>query len=309
MIPNRVVFIWLGKTLPWTAGVAMRSAAHVQKPDELLLYHEGLETAGEGWELVKDLPGLRLVPVADVLFEGLDDDGVCLRLFRELKSPATRANLLRLAVLFRLGGVYLDTDVVVVRPWHDLLRQQGFCGTEPVALPADLFGSLNPLRWAGCGLRFAWRELCTRLPRGEQWFRWFEGSFAAAANNAVIGAEAGNALLGRAFAVIRAMDEETRRKRFRLGTHLLQSLTGNASSPAMTVYPSTYFYPVGPEVSCHWFRAGSASRLGDMLYPETRVVHWYNSVEGRFLREPLDARWVENHADTAFAELWRQYGR
>lgn len=307
MIPNRIVFIWLGKTLPWSAGVAIRSASRVQAPDELVLYHEGLEFQGEGWDLVAGLPGLRLVAVSDALFDGLNDDGICLRLFHELKSPATRANLLRLAVLYRWGGVYLDTDVIAVRPWGDLLSLPGFCGTEPIAMPADLFGSWNPLRWLACGLRFAWRDLCTRIPRGEQWFRLFEGSFVPAANNAVIGAEAGNALLEMAFSTIQSMDESLRRKRFRLGTHLLQRLTGNRSQAAMTVFPAMYFYPVGPEVSCHWFRDGSASRLQEMLYPETRIVHWYNSVEGRFLTEPLDKNWVQAHPDSAFSELVRRY--
>ena len=307
MIPNRIVFIWLGRHLPWSAGLALRSASRVQQPDELVLYHEGLEEAGEGWELVRGLPHLRLVEVSPSLFEGLGDEGHALRLFKEMKSPATRANLLRLAVLYREGGVYLDTDVVALRPWHDLLGQEGFCGTEPVALPSDLFGSLNPLRWAACGLRFAWRELCVRLPRGEQYFRLFEGSFAPAANNAVIGARPGNELLAQAFRTIAAMDEKMRRKRFRLGTHLLQRLTGNRSTPAMTVYPAPYFFPVGPEVSCHWFRPGSAARLGGMVLPETRVVHWYNSVEARFLQEPLDAAWVRAHPSTAFAELARPY--
>lgn len=307
MIPNRLVFIWLGKKLPWSAGIAIRSACQVQQPQEIVLYHEGLEFSGEGWDLVQRLPQLKVVPIDDSLFAELPDSGFCLQLFHELKSPATRANLLRLAVLYRWGGVYLDTDVIAVQPWDDLLSLSGFCGVEPVALPAHLFGSFNPIHWVVCGMRFAWRELCTRLPKGEQWFRIFEGHFAMAANNAVMGSEPGNPVLQKAFTLIAQMDPQIQRKRFRLGTHLLQQLTGNRSSPHMTVFPSNYFYPVGPEVSCHWFRKGSAHRLEQMIYPETKVVHWYNSVEARYLKEPLNAHWVDRNPTTAFAELVRRF--
>ena len=285
----------------------MLSASRVQQPQEIVLYHEGLQFSGEGWELVKDLPQLKLVPIEDSLFSDLPDSGFCLQLFHELKSPASRANLLRLAVLYRWGGVYLDTDVIAVKPWDELLNLPGFCGVEPVALPAYLFESFNPLYWMVCGLRYSWRYLCTFIPRGEQWFRLFERNYAMAANNAVIGAEPGNPLLQKAFTMIAQMDPATQRKRFRLGTHLLQQLTENRSSPHMTVFSSRSFYPVGPVVSCHWFCKGSARRLDKMLFPETKVVHWYNSVEARYLKEPLNAQWVERNPTTAFAELVRRF--
>ncbi|MCQ2097037.1 MAG: hypothetical protein MJY87_03720 [Fibrobacter sp.] len=305
MIPNRLIFIWLGPKFPWSGGLAIRSAYNIQKPTSIWLVHEGLRQDGDGWELIKDIPGLEVIPVSDSHFEGLGDDGLCGKLFHTLTAPASRANLLRLALLFKYGGVYLDTDIIMVKPFEQLMEQKGFVGTEPVALPASLFGSINPFRWIFCGLQFAFREFCARVPRGYGLFRAFEGLFSAAVNNAVIGSEPGNETITKAFEFIKTMPEEERLKRFRLGTRLLQNVTRNKSSDSMQVVPAPYFYPLGPEISAHWFKKNTHRRLNRLLRPETCVVHWYNSVEGRFLKTKLSRQWVEDHPDTAFSELSR----
>lgn len=133
--------------------MAMGSAWKIQKPESIWLVHEGLEKKGDGWDAIKDIPVLQLMEANDKNFEGLHDDGLCRSLFHTLKSPASRANLLRLALLYKEGGGYLD----------------------------------------------------------------------------------------------------------------------------------------------------------DMIFADTRIVHWYNSVEERFLKTKLDRAWFEQHPDTAFAEMVRRY--
>jgi hypothetical protein len=233
---------------------------------------------------------------------------VARRLFTELESPATRANLLRLAVLWQHGGVYLDTDTITVKDLSLLREHQGFCGQEPVALPGELVGSLHPVRWAAAGLRLLARDVCARLPDGPDRFRRIEHLYAWAVNNAVLAACPENALLTDAFSVIAAMPAARQRRRFALGTHLLQRLTSNRSSRDMEVLPPAYFYPLGPEISVHWFRDDSARRLDDLLAPETHVVHWYSSVEERVGIRGIDEAWILAHRDSsAFARLAAPY--
>ena len=305
-IPSRLVFIWFGSRLPVTARVAVRSAMRVCRPDETLIVHGRLD-AGEVRDLVDE--GARLVPAGREWFEGLPDGGdTAMRLFDTLASPASRANLLRLAVLWRKGGIYLDTDTVTIRDLDDLRRFDGFCGLEPVALPADLFGSVNPVRWIAAGLRLALREGCVRLGSGVELFRRLEPLYAHAVNNAIVGSRPGNPIIARAFAEIDRMAPTRQVRRYRLGTHLLQELTRNISSRDMEVLPAGYFYPLGPEISAHWFREGGASRLDELLRPETRVVHWYSSVEERVGLRRIDEDYIRSHADrTAFARLAREH--
>jgi hypothetical protein len=301
-IPNRLVFIWFGSRLPVTARVAVRSAMSACRPEETLIVHQGLDER-QVEDLVED--GARLVPAERGWFEGLPRGGsTAMRLYDTLASPASRANLLRLAILWRKGGVYLDTDTITLRDLDDLRRHDGFCGLEPVALPGDLFGSPNPLRWLAAGMRLAVREGCVRLDAGVRLFRRLERHFVHAVNNAVVGRRPGNPIIARAFEEILRMDPAEQERRYRLGTHLLQQLTHNRSGPDMEVLPSATFYPLGPEISAHWFREGSASRLDELLRPETRVVHWYSSVEERVGLRRIDERYIRTHAArTAFASL------
>ena len=302
MIPNRVFFIWLGQNFPWSAGIAALSALRTQKPCEVVVYSD-VELQGEGFELTKTEKNIKFRIFDENLFEDLGDNGICKELCDKLKSPASKANLLRLALLYKYGGIYLDTDTIFVKNVNDLLNLKGFCGAETVALPAKLYNSVNPFAYIACAIRFAWRFFCTYSPSGEQIFKKTEGFFSQCANNAVLASEPKNPIIAQAFKEINLMDKATQLKRFRLGTHLLEKISKNKSSEFMEVLPREYFYPLGPEICRHYFLDGSAKRLNKMLFPQTRIIHWYNSVEHRFLKEPLNAEWIKKHPCSAFAEM------
>jgi len=302
MIPNRIFFIWFGNKLPLATGLAILSAKQIQKPEETILYIES-NISGEGYDLIKDEPGITFKKIDDSIFTDLGDNGTCSRLFHILKSPASKVNLLRLALLYKEGGVYLDTDTIAIKPWNDLLQCKGFCGLEPVAFPQELFHSKNPFFYLLACARFLWRFLCVYIPHGEQIFRLTEKFYSHCANNAILGSEAKNIFFEKVFAAINEMDEKEQLKHYRLGTHILQKVTGNKSSEIMKMFPPAYFYPVGPDISVHLFRKGSAKRLHKILLPQTRIVHWYNSVEKIYLRQQLNLKWVENHPTSAFAKL------
>ena len=175
-------------------------------------------------------------------------------------------------------------------------------------MPASLLRSRNPLRWAAAGTRMAARGLLSVTPRGDRVFRRIEPVYPKAVNNAVIGSSSENPLIARAFARIVQLDAETRRRRFRLGTHLMQDVTDNRSSPDMQVLPPDFFYPLGPEMSLHWFAPGSARRLDQLLRPDTHVVHWYASLEPKISNGPLTADYIERYRDdVAFARLAAPY--
>lgn len=337
MIPNRLIFIWFGQAFPYGNLLALRSARRWFKPDEILLIVDDPDAVLAKLEDCATWPELQIHRADVSWFEGLPHIAdLAAELFGKGLSPATKANLIRLAALYKLGGVYLDFDTITLgstegdvagyssRDPRALLSRSGFCGAEPLALPASLFASKNPLRWATAGARLGARQLCANLPGGWKLFRSFEGIYPAAPNNAVLGAEAGHPFLVTCFRLMAELSPTERVKRFRLGTHLLQRAVqryrpeqpgrkdwtghvGPAEHHPFDVLPPPHFYPLGPEVSAHWFKPGTASRLDDMLRPDTTIVHWYNSVESRLGGGALTRGWVETHGDTAFAELVRRY--
>jgi hypothetical protein len=227
--------------------------------------------------------------------------------WRSTSSPIVRSNLLRLAVLARLGGVYRDFDTITVGTTEDLRRGAGdFVGTERLCVPATTARSRRIDRWLLAGLRMAVRRACVAHPRGHRFMHRWQGAFPLAVNNAVIGARPGGFLPGAALERARRAGAAAGR-RFGLGTHLLQDVVADAHPGGVRVLPPELFYPLGPELSLHWFRAGSAARLDELLDPRTRIVHWYAST-ARARAMQLDAAWVRREVrSVAWARLAAPY--
>jgi hypothetical protein len=64
------------------------------------------------------------------------------------------------------------------------------------------------------------------------------------------------------------------------------------------VHPPRVFYPLGPEISEHWFRKVSSADLNDVLWPETLLVHWYASVRTKHILPLIDPAYVRQNAKT-----------
>jgi mannosyltransferase OCH1-like enzyme len=58
--------------------------------------------------------------------ENLPDDPIRPEILDRLRAPVERADILRLEILFRHGGVYVDTDLECLRPLDDLLGEEEF---------------------------------------------------------------------------------------------------------------------------------------------------------------------------------------
>ncbi len=133
---------------PWSLVhyVCVRSAIERIKPDKALLYYQ-YEPAGPWWRLTRELVTLVKVTAPQAIFGN------------PLVHPAHRADVLRLEKLLEHGGIYLDCDVFVQRPFDDLLGHSAVLGEEVVA---DAAGRIlcNAVILAEPGAPFlrAWHE-------------------------------------------------------------------------------------------------------------------------------------------------------
>jgi hypothetical protein len=215
----------------------------------------------------------------------------------ELDSPAALSNVLRIAILFSEGGVYLDLDTVTIASlaW---LRQEGgfFCGLERLAFPAGVKPLPNLPRFGLALGQAAVRSALSRLSDGWRWFRAIEPWYPAAANNAVLGSEPEHPFCARLLRAMAALSPGRRRVRYALGTRLLQAELAEGDHPGLRVLPPPVFYPLGPEISQHWFRVRPQARLSDVVGNRTRVVHWYASNRRRS-KEQITPDFVRRHAD------------
>lgn len=179
MIPNRFHFCWgfaadFGrKPFSLVHYLAVKSAVEVNRPEAVHLYYKH-EPQGPWWERAKPL--VDLVPIEPPTeIHGMP-----------VHHHAHQTDLVRLQVLHRHGGIYLDLDVLCLRPFtplreHSVVLGQegengfyGLCNAVVLAEPGAFLierwlEGFDPSRslWQGFRSRGAdryWGEMAVRYP-------------------------------------------------------------------------------------------------------------------------------------------------
>jgi hypothetical protein len=247
-------------------------------------------------DLVESMPDVTVIPIdVDALFAEHTD----LRAIYDAIPPdahAARSNLLRYLLLWQRGGVYVDFDVIALKPLADLAGGRDFVGIERVwehdEARVEGRWSMSMLPGTiGFGLTWFARRVDSRcfggaLRLGERlrlldplWSRFQP-------NNAVIGAAARSPFIGH---LLEHALESDPTIRYALGPSLVARVASR--------YPNTvrqlrepYLYPVPPADSFRFFEDRHL-RLRD----ETALIHYVNSNHRELLAsiEPGDERLAE----------------
>ena len=312
-IPNHFIFVWYGQTLPTFAVVAIRSALSKNPDSTATLFHD--PDLALGTEIANLTPqGLKLTlldidaltQAAQRLSPALNGEKLA-RIYRQLNLPAARANLVRLLALYTLGGVYLDTDTLTLRSLSTLRQSSSFIGVERILFPQGQ-SKFHP----GALLLGELRRICALIPYAYRIEKRLHTYYSLAANNAVIGATVAHPFILELLRGVVQMPEEFVKKRFVLGTHLLQQTLAQFERASETqqpvkVYDPAFFYPLGPMISRHYFRRySSPARVVDELVDErTHIIHWYASVAELNSR---DREFIVKNAEReVFSHLCRPY--
>lgn len=119
MIPKIIHYIYVGgRPFSFVHFLAVYTAWKVNQPRRIYL-HCTEEPAGRWWDAARPLLTVnRVAPVHEVFG-------------RPVRYPAHMADVIRLDVLQRFGGIYLDLDVVCLRPFDPLLKHEFVMGIEP----------------------------------------------------------------------------------------------------------------------------------------------------------------------------------
>ncbi|GBQ23954.1 glycosyltransferase [Gluconacetobacter sacchari] len=286
-IPAHIHFCWIGPRLPWAYAFAVLSAAATGGMDAVILHHTDTLEDGPQKRALEAAPGVilsRVDPRRDLAAveqaAGLPADSL-VALYEGVRTPVQRADILRAAILYRDGGVYLDMDTLTTASLRPLLASGPFVGTERIVWPAHVRATRSPtLRARHIGLSLL-RQACRVVPGGWRGFRRIDFLYPLGLNNAVMGAPAGAPWLHACLRAMLALSPQERLRPYALGPHLLQRVAEQMGTDGLTVHDPAVFYPVPPEISEHIFRANRRIRAEDILLPGTRVVHWYASVRTR----------------------------
>jgi hypothetical protein len=301
-IPARAHFCWLGASLPWAYVFAVLSAAEKSELGEIILHHtDALEEDARlrALQLCPRVQLSRLDPIACLTKAGHAlgaGDGLA-AIYRALTAPAIRTDVLRAAILYLSGGVYLDVDTVTTASLLPLLGAAQFVGCERIVWPYFVRSSRSPIVRCRALTLDLLRKMMRRAPRGWQMFRRVERFYYRGINNAVMGAEANSRLCELYLRAMVATPPQRHSQPYALGPDLLQEVVDRYAGDDLAVAEPHVFYPLPPEISEHWFRVSRAVRLEAVLSAQTRVVHWYASVRTSSKVAAINPQYVREYRD------------
>jgi len=302
VIPATAHFIWYGRQLPWVHALAPITAARNGGFDRVYLHHADEPNEGEGWAAARAEPRvtLRALQPRARLAEITEHGPALVQLYDRLQTFPSRANMQRAAILYAEGGVYLDTDTLTIASLTPLRTAHVFAGLEYIALPDSVRRSFNPMRWARAGGLLVLRDLLRRAPTGHRLFQHAAPLFARAANNAVLGASADHPFVAALLAGMVSTPRARQTRRFSLGTGVLQAQLEQwqGRDADVILHPPPVFYPLGPEISEHWFATRQNPDLDAVLSESTRVIHWYASVRTQRVVPHINAAYLDANAQT-----------
>jgi hypothetical protein len=301
-IPARAHFCWIGASLPWAYVFAVLSAAERSELPEVILHHTDTLEDGAERRALENAPHVQLSRIDPLAYlteagDALGLGGGLTALYHGLDSPVMRADVLRAAILYRQGGVYLDLDTITTASLLPLLDTPHFVGSEFIVWPHSVRASRSPIVWARHLALDLLRKILRKAPHGWKMFRRAEKFYFRGVNNAVIGAAANSRLLADYLRAMVALSPERRAQAYALGPDLLQAVVDGYRQDDLIIQEPEVFYPLPPEISEHWFRIGRGVRLGAVLSAETRVAHWYASVRTKSQVALIDPAYVREHRE------------
>lgn len=130
VVPNVVHYIWLssGRDLKFHEVLGILSAQKYLKP-EIIKLHCDKEPTGKWWSLYKNrLTSLKIVNVdPNIRINGIEPWAI-----------PVKSDMLRLRILQREGGIYLDFDVIAIQTFDDLRKYEFTLGLEYHGNPGRL---------------------------------------------------------------------------------------------------------------------------------------------------------------------------
>jgi hypothetical protein len=278
-------FVWYGQKFPFMNRVAIESALQHNPSFRVLLWHADPLRGQPDFDALLAHPRFEARELKpELLFPDSAAHALPVKRLREVyvtvRSHVSRSNLARAALCYHEGGIYLDTDVLVLRDLTPLLAHACVLGLEHVIWPQDKVRGLSAYRLLGGPLLGRLRALLARAPRGEQLFDQLHALFQVAVNGAIMGGAPGHAFFAHLLKYTAEVPESEWQKPHRLGTHVLQLALSEFPGHDLTLVPPPAFFPLGPEISRQYFRARGDARsaAARVASPETYLVHWYASV-------------------------------
>ena len=123
LLPRRFHFYWEASELQLVNYLAVKSLLDHHPGDEVFLHYQNPPCQCPYWKRLAEIPELRMKPYSlesllrECALSQFDCDS-----FESRAKANHRSDLARYLLLYRYGGIYLDMDVLVLKPLLPLLK-------------------------------------------------------------------------------------------------------------------------------------------------------------------------------------------
>ena len=255
-IDLRFQYVWSGANFPYVNLMSVASVLRHHPDARICIAVVGEKPQSLWFDIVENLDQVEIeIIIPPQVFAELPEDlqfvGQC---YDRLSATAlsARSNLIRYALLYLRGGIYLDFDVLVVRSMKDLLGYSAFIGEEVVWASDEQHQN-------GSLLEFLWpRNLLWLFSHIAMWcdshlfhgrmrmanrLNWTLGMWSKLQlNNAVIGSARHSDFL---FDVLSGVSDSNLAVRYSTGPTLVESVSNSTNATFERLSPSA-FYSIPP---------------------------------------------------------------
>lgn len=282
MIARTAHFVCLDDRFVWAHSLSIRAALSAGRFTRAVLHHSEDLTSSTGWAALTGLAGFEPVRLDDPLIpDGTPSARALRRILAEVADPRAREDVVRAALLWEHGGVFLSLDTVAVASFEDVLsRDEFFCGesvTQQTSGSKRVRAAAALRRGVGRALDRAPSVATTML--ADLW--------PTSASNVVMGAPSEDPFVSRLLGEIAGTSVERRRSPGALGTTALESAFAH-SRAGTVLYPNSVFDPTrGPQASW-WFRTPPPTELAALGARETLALRWHDEIAPRAAVDAAD---------------------
>jgi len=322
MIPNQAHFIWIGSNFPWLYYLSIYSAAKNGGFDRIFVHHKYLGPDEKWFNKLDELPGVILQELDfDEVFSS--ENQLLFRLGKQRslieRNPLIQSNVLRYALLYLYGGVYLDLDIVILRPLGELLLQAkrtSFLGREKILFPGyirhptnfrDRLGRIRSL------LLVKLRNICEVIPHGYALYNKL-GAYVPTVNNAVFGSERSGSFVIGVIEKLNQYGAVEMNTPLKAGPLLLQEAVADPNMVAsVEILQPDCFYPSAPGLIKHLFRPYKRVDIDKFCdLSASYAIHWYSSSStfraSKMSMQDIDCEYLKaNRNNLLFGDMLQKY--
>lgn len=250
---SQFLYVWSGTNFPFINLLSVVSVIRHHPECSINIVVVGEEPQSEWFAVLKNFRNVAVefAEPGDV-FAGLPPElkGVA-DSYQLLSARAlsAKSNLLRYALLYQRGGIYLDFDVLVLRAMDELFQYESFVGRELVwasdvarhtrswlihLTPANMAWALSHAgMWIDSHVFAGALQLAQRLGPTFRYWSSFQ------ANNAILGCSSGAEFL---FDVLRGVSGSNLKVRYSTGPTLIEEICRSTRASVKVLSTSAFYY-------------------------------------------------------------------